>query len=215
MRMKPTSVSLERAEEYLAHAALPLRAIYEAIDDGVMWARDVEKTTYGNMKPNPWVFASLVRFRACHILTNEAVHVGWEPADELPNCGIQVKCMPLVIRVVKSYMGGPSAPGMNRKRRLFWNQGQDPLTGLIWGNVAEPAEYRLLVDWGLNDLDQVSLAMSLPNGLWKHGQQPNVKWHRAVTFPEDGGPSFVGDEQTDIPVGPLVDWNDLRATGGL
>jgi hypothetical protein len=176
--------NLNDAVDALAYLEAPLRAVQQALDDGVSFADGV----LDKLPSDSHYWAHCVRYHACNRLASAPAD-GWRWA-RLANSGMLVARDPLVVRVFKSQFDGPPNPGHSVARNRFWRQEgasvQLPLPGLTWGgDVPEPLTTHLILDWDIDGAKRIVLALSKPHGSWKFTGQPKLVWRRPVIITEE------------------------------
>ena len=128
-------------------------------------------------------------------------------------CGIEIRRLPCIVRVLKAQGDGPPPPGISHRRQDFYAQ-IAPRLPYPWEDleVAGREGPNLIVDWAINDRREISLHVSKPNGSWSYAQEHKLEWRREIMI-EGDMPKFIGTEEKDIPIEIVVDATELEASG--
>jgi hypothetical protein len=191
--------NLNDPDDLLAYLSRPLRAIRDGYDHGASYA----DTILGQRSPHDDHFwAHAARWQARQYL-DTATKEGWQLGRQLPNTGVELRCGPTVLRVLRRYQGGPPPPGSSKARLGYYAQEYtpEPVLALVWSDgVQLPDSCNLIVDWALGKNKHLSLALSKPIGVWKFKGQPKLEWRREVFFDPADEPRFMtGDETLEVP----------------
>ena len=207
--MKTTQLNLHDPDHVLQYISPLLRVISEGLDSGV----SLGDSFFSNMEYDALLWCFMVRYGAGIYIRGLDPTDDWEAGPRLPMCGIEIRRLPCIVRVLKAQGDGPPPPGISHRRQEFYAQ--------IAPRLPYPWEYlevtgregaNLIVDWAINDRREISLHVSKPNGTWRYGQEQKLEWRREVII-EGDMPKFTGAEETDIPVGIVLDVTELRASG--
>jgi hypothetical protein len=187
------TIQLSNPESILDFLADPLRAVRDALDDGISFA----DTVLAALEFDAHFWAHAVRYRAaCHLAGLQPP--GWRITRRLPNSGIEIARDPLVFRTFKTTQDVPPPPGANLARRSFWTQRPAVVLNLplSWNDVQMPVDgANLLLDWNVDDERSLRLALSKPIGTWKYQGTPKLEWRRLVVFGSDDEPRFEGRDE--------------------
>jgi hypothetical protein len=191
------TIRLDDPESILDFLANPLRAVRDALDDGISFA----DTVLGGLKFDPHFWAHAVRYRAaCNLACGQPLD--WRITRPLPNSGIEIARDPIVFRTFKTHENVPPPPGTDRARRAFWTQRPVVVLSLPlqWGKVEVPVNGpNLLLDWNVDEERNLRLALSKPIGTWGYQGTPRLEWRRLVIFGSDDEPRFPGgDEDVEV-----------------
>lgn len=192
-----TIPNLSDPADLLHYLSKPLRATRDALDHGVSYASTIVMDPSDD---DDYYWAHAARWQARQYLA-ELPSDGWELGRLLPNTGIELRCGPVIVRVLRRYQNGPPNPGSSRARKGFYAQyTPEQVLSLEWPDGAQLSDNcNLIVDWALGRNRQVSLALSKPIGFWKFRGQPRLDWRRFVGFDPSDEPRFeTSDEDLEV-----------------
>lgn len=209
--MNDQPLDLEDVDDVLEYLSSAIEATHAALDHGISLA----DSKFSDLPHDPYLWAHIARYGA-RLHLNTADPTEWQMGRSLPNSGIEVVRMPLLIRVLKAQSDNPPHPGYTAARRRYYTQGAQRLP-LSWGNVVIPDEPNFILDWAVDQQREISLALSKPLGLWKYKQAPKLEWRRRIVMASDGqGLRFDPTEENgEILVESIIDpaeaetWQEL------
>lgn len=185
----------------------PAQALLEGLDDGVSFADLI----MDSQPPDPYVWAILVRYRACNVIGPKAKGQAWS-FRKLTNCGLEFQLGPYRVRALRTLDESPPNPGLSNARRQFYRQYHQyhlPLDGLTDTSIGA----NLILDWTTGDKRAVLLALSKPIGVWPYKGQPKIEWRKPIEFDDDNTPRFTGSTEDGIILPPKYDENETGEGG--
>jgi len=201
------SPGLPDPEEILVALTEPTQVLVGGLDDGVSFA----DLTMDSQPPDPHVWAMLVRYRACNVITPKAKGKPWT-FRKLTNCGLEFQVGPYQVRALRTLDDNPPNPGRNNARRQFYRQYHQyhlPLNGLTSPAIGA----NVILDWTTGDKRAILMALSKPIGAWPYKGQPKIEWRKPIEFDNDNTPRFVGSTDDGINLPPKYDEDELGEGG--
>ena len=131
----------------------------------------------------------------------------------LPNTGIEILCLPVRVKVLKSRNRSVPHPGRNISRRKYWSQKQSGASlPLIVSGVVTPPSPNLICHWR-HEGGKISLALAQTYQPWEIGEPAKVAWNLELGDDLECLATFDADDGGDINIESLIDEDELRMMG--
>jgi len=202
--------NLEDPKQVLTYLTPAILAVRTGLDHSVSLADSFFATN--ELPFDPWLWSHVARFgTSVHLRKEEPKNEPkeWERGRILANSGIELKRMPLVLRVLKARGDGPPHPGLSLAKKLFYSRNGFPRLPITVGGAIIPEVANYILDWATNKERELFLALSKPTGIWQYGQRPKLEWRRAFTQPEGEDLRFIPGED-DLPTEDVFDPSEFE-----
>lgn len=196
----------------LALLAEPAKELLVGLDDGVSFA----DLTMDRQPHDPYIWAILVRYRACNVIAPKAKKRAWS-FRQLANCGLEFQHGPYRVRVLRSLDDNPPHPGRSTARQRFYKQDDqyqmsifDLIDTMPDGTETNDASIgaNLIIDWTIGENREILMALSKTEGVWPYKGEPTIEWRKPIKFDDNNTPGFEGTDDTDIET-PRWDENEF------
>lgn len=180
--------------QYLQSVAAPVaKSVRDALEEG--WSLAPEALRLLGVKSDPWLDSHMARAVARQRLEAWAADTAdWSIDSTVPNSGIHLTVPAGNFRVLRGGATRVPAPGPNRSRRRFFQQGNVQPSLFDFDADSATAIINMLLLWTPNQDGTVDLAVAVPHGIWQYGKRA-----RLVAFaPLDHDLDVItGEFQTD------------------
>ena len=186
---------LENPDELHAFLSDVLLAVYHALDHGVSFAERI----LDGRKKEPHTYAGLIRYEARSRLEREESGE-WSVNRKLTNCGIQITCGPVVLRVRMSKQGNLPHPGRSHALQEFYEQ--VPLALDIDG-IRMTSTANLILVYTIDSKQQLALFLCKPRGGSEADGISGWHWKRRVKIRPDEGIVFEPSDTEEFDFGDM------------
>ena len=186
---------LENPDQLHAFLSDVLLAVYRALDHGVSFAERI----LDGRKKEPHTYAGLIRYEARIRLEGEESNE-WSVNRKLTNCGIQIACGPVVLRVRMSKQGNLPHPGRSHALQEFYEQ--VPLALDIDG-IRMTSSANLILVYTIDSKQQLALFLCKPRGGSESDGKSGWHWKRRVKIRPDEGIVFEPSDNEAFDFGDL------------